>query len=130
MDAHDALHPRAGQDVVGDGAVVVDREGVGHAAHGGEPAGRGRARPAGNGLLVLVARLAQVGVDVDEAGADDLARRVDDGGPGVGIEGLADPRDPSLGDQQVLDRVHPRRGIEDAAISDQEIHAALPPARR
>jgi hypothetical protein len=77
VHAHDALDARARQDVVGDRAVVVDGERIGHAAHRGEPARRRRARAARDRLLVLVPGLAQVDVHVDQPGAHHLARRVD-----------------------------------------------------
>src|SRR5262249_9813161 len=104
---------------------------VGHAAHGGEPAGRRRARPAGDRLLVLVARLAQVHVHVDEAGTDDLARGVDAFGPCRRPERAADLRDAAVGDEHVLHGVDAAGGIEDAAPGDQEAHAAalLPVSR-
>ena len=51
--------------------VVVDRIGVRHARDGGEAAGDGRRRAGRDRLLVLLPGLAQVHVDVDEAGRDD-----------------------------------------------------------
>ena len=65
---------------------VGDRVGVGHRVHGGEAAERGGRRAGRDGLGVLAARLAQVGVQVDEAGqqhqpvAVDLACRRTAGG--------------------------------------------------
>ena len=73
-----ALAPRALHDVAGHRGAVVHRLGVGHAADGGESAGRGRARAAFDGLGVLEARLAQVHVHVDEAGRDDQPAGVED----------------------------------------------------
>jgi hypothetical protein len=86
VHAHDALAGGLGEDVVGDGAVVVDRVRVGHARDGREAARGRRARAGGHRLLVLVAGLAQVHVDVDEAGTHDLAGGVDDGDPVGGGE--------------------------------------------
>ena len=62
--AADGARPR--DDHLGDGAGVVDRAGVGHRADVGEAArGRGR-EPGGDVFFVLLAGLAQVGVQVDE----------------------------------------------------------------
>ena len=70
-------------DVVGDDWAVGDRVGVGHREHRGI-ATQSRCRRAGFDVLgVLAARLAQVGVQVDEAGQQDLAGGVDH----VGIVG-------------------------------------------
>ena len=49
-----------------DDVGVDDRSGVGHREHGGEPAERGRRRARRDRLGLLAARLAQVGVQVDE----------------------------------------------------------------
>ena len=53
-----------------DRALAVDgRIGVGHAGDRGEAAGHGRGRAAGDGLVFLEARLAEVDVHVDQARA-------------------------------------------------------------
>ncbi len=71
--ATEVEHPLGGLGRVGDGARV------GHGEDGGEAArGRGRG-PGGDGLGVLAAGLAQVHVEVDEAGQGDEA---------VGVEHL------------------------------------------
>ena len=58
--------------------VVERRLGVGHAADGGEPP-RHRGRGAGGDrLFFLIAGLAEVNVNVDQAGRDETAGRVDD----------------------------------------------------
>ena len=48
------------------------------AKHGGEPADRGGAGAGEHGLALLEARLAKVGVQVDEAGQREQAVGVDD----------------------------------------------------
>ena len=69
--------------VVGDDRAVGDRVGVGHREHR-RVATQSRCGRAGFDVLgVLAARLAQVGVQVDEAGQQDLAGGVDD----VGVVG-------------------------------------------
>ena len=123
VDAHAAFAARFVEDVVGDRAVVVDGLRVGHRAHGGEATGRGRARTGRDGLLVLVAGLAQVDVHVDESRTDDFARRVDDL-PALGRRELRpDARDRAALDEDVGDRVDLVGGIDDTPVADQEAHA-------
>ena len=58
-----------------DDVGVDDRSGVGHREHGGEPAERRRGRARRDRLGLLAARLAQVGVQVDEPRQQRRARR-------------------------------------------------------
>jgi hypothetical protein len=68
------LRRRAARDELGDEARRVDgRLGVRHRADRGEPAGQCRARTGGDRLRFLEARLAQMCVQVDEAGCRDEA---------------------------------------------------------
>src|SRR6266480_5659186 len=126
VDAHGAVLPRLGADVVGDGAVVVDGARVRHARDRREAAGRRRARPRRDGFLVLVAWLAQVHVDVDEPRADDLAASVQDLRPRRRLEVFPDALDLLAGDQHVLRAVHAVRRVDDAAVLDEEAHGAPP----
>ena len=64
-------------DLLDDAGGVGDRVGVGHGVHGGEPAERRGAAAGLDGLGVLPARLAQVGVQVDQAGQRDQPGGVD-----------------------------------------------------
>ena len=88
-------------DVVGDDRAVGDRVGVGHREHRGVAAQSRCGRTGFDVLGVLAAGLAQVGVQVDETGQQDLAGRVDD----VGVVGIAEIRtdvgDLAVGDQYV-----------------------------
>src|SRR5437763_736467 len=127
VDGDDALDPRLRQDVVGDGAVVVDGHGVGHAGGRGEASRRRRAGARRDRLLVLVPGFAQVDVDVDEARADDLAPGVHELGAGRRGEALADTLDLPVGDEDVLDGVDAVRGIDHAPVPDEEAHAAAAP---
>ncbi len=78
--------------VVGDHRAVGHRVGVGHREHRGEPA-ESRCRRAGFDVLgVLAARLAQVGVQVDEARQQHLAGRVDHVGIRRGLPASARSR--------------------------------------
>ena len=72
--------------VLDDDRGVGDGVGVGHREDGGVAAERGGGRARGDGLRLLAAGLAQVGVQVDEAGQQHEA---------VGVEGLARRSDPA-----------------------------------
>ena len=61
------------EDVSGDAGVVVHRRRVRHARHRGEAAGDRRRGAGRDRLLVLLARLAQVHVHVDQPGTHDEA---------------------------------------------------------
>ena len=65
-------------DLLDDAGGVGDRVGVGHRVHGGEAAERGGPGAGHDGLGVLAAGLAQVGVQVDQAGQRDQPVGVDD----------------------------------------------------
>ena len=64
-------------DLLDDAGGVGDRVGVRHRVHGGVAAERGGAGAGLDGLGVLAAGLAQVGVQVDQAGQRDQAAGVD-----------------------------------------------------
>src|SRR2546426_889118 len=127
-----AVRPRRGEDVVGDGAVVVNGTRVRHARDRGEPTRRRSARARRDGLLVLVAGLAQVDVDVDEPRADDLARGVHDLRSRGRLEALSDALDLAVGDQHILHAVRGVCRVDDAAVLDEQTHGASPllPASR
>ena len=75
VDESDLL--AAAPHVVGDDRAVGDRVGVGHREHRGVAAERGGGRTGFDVLGVLAAGFAQMGVQVDETGQQDLpgARR-------------------------------------------------------
>src|SRR5439155_11466166 len=125
---HGALRPGLGKDVVGDGTGVVDGLRVRHAADGGEAAGRRGAGAGLHGLLVLVAGLAEVDVNVDQAGTHDLAGRVEDLGalPGGPLDVPAGLRDQPVLHQHVLDGVDAVRRIDHATVPDEELHSPCP----
>ncbi len=77
QDAYSTLRLRRAQDELDGGCGVGGGLRVGHGADGGESAAGRRQGTGGDGLLVLEAGLPQVGVDIDEAGADHQPRRVD-----------------------------------------------------
>ena len=83
-----------------DAGGVGDRERVRHREDGREPAGRGGLRAGEHGLALLVARLAQVGVQVDEAGQGDEPVGVDDR-RARGIRDATDLGDDAVGEEQV-----------------------------
>ncbi len=104
VHAHDAPGPRLREDVVRHGAGVVDRLRVGHARDRGEPARRRRPGAARDRLLVLLPRLPEVDVDVDESGGDHPPPGVDR----LGARRRVEPR-PHPGHQARLDQDVPGR---------------------
>ena len=120
IDAREVGLGRLLQDVLGDAGVVVHRIGVRHAGDGGEAAGHRRGRAGRDRLLVLLARLAQVHVHVDQARAhDERAGDLDDGRPGVDRQIAADPGDPIAVDQHVEHAVPAVRRIDDPPALQQ-----------
>ena len=72
--------------------------------------------PGGDRLVLLVARLAEVDVDVDQARADDQAAGVDDD---LGLlVPLADGQDAPLAQPEVGDLVDVLAGVDDPAALD------------
>ena len=71
-----------------------------------------------------------MGVEIDEAGRDDIARDV---AQLCAVQPIADRRDPAVGEADVGDAIDPLRGVDDAAALEDEIvfHRPTPalPAR-
>jgi hypothetical protein len=93
VDPHTARLGGTVIDQPHDGGIVNRRFRVRHAAYPCEPARRRRARSRGDRFLVLLTRLPQVDVHVDEPRADDVVRGFDDmvvaGGKAAGYFGDA-----------------------------------------
>ena len=79
--------------LVDDGRGVLRGRRVGHRMHGRVAADGSRARAGEDGLGVLPARLAQVGVNVDEAGQSDEAFCVDDARVAYSVASVGTDRD-------------------------------------
>ena len=77
IDAAGAVPPRLGDDHLRHRPLVVRRQRVGHRADGRVAAGHRRARAGGDRLFVFLARLAKMGVQIDQPGNDDEAFGVD-----------------------------------------------------
>ncbi len=96
-----------GEDVLHGGNAIGDGGGVGHGDDGGDAAeGRG-ARAGADGLFPGLAGLAEVDVEVDEAGEDVEAGGVDvlgRGGVGDGVWGF-DGGDAAIADEEVAEGV-------------------------
>jgi hypothetical protein len=133
IHAHGAFGARALEDRAGDARGVVDRLGVRHRAHRGEPARRRRPRACRDRLLVLAPGLAQVRVQVDEARAHDAAERVQDR-RALGVEPLAHAHDAPVLDAHVRRAVDVVRRVDHApALHDERSHSeasGAPPSRR
>ena len=100
-------------DLLDHAGGVGDRVGVGHRVHGGEPAER-RGPGAGHDRLgVLASGLAQVGVQVDEAGKRDEPGGVDDLGARRGLQARSRPRRPSAGSSRSAGSPPSRRRAAD-----------------
>ena len=112
--------PAQPPDLLDDARGVGDRLGVGHRVDGGEAAHRGGLGAGLDGLGVLATGLAQVGVQVDEAGEGHETGAVDDLGLG-GVEVGADRLHEAAVEQQVG-----RAAAEDGDGSDQvRAHASF-----
>ena len=97
-DRHDVDQPGGAaevEDALGGLGGVGDRVGVGHGEHGGVATDRRGPRAGGDRLDVLAARLAQVGVQVDEPGQQGQPVGIDP----LGVRGGVDGAD--LGDHAV-----------------------------
>ncbi len=102
-----------------DARIVVERRlGVGHAADGGEPAGDRRGGAGGDGFFFFLAGLAEVDMRIDQAGADDAARGVEQAGIGAEVRRghITHMHDAAIVDDQIGGAVeflsgvdHPRR---------------------
>ena len=112
------------------GAAVQRRVRVGHRTDRGEAAARGGGRAAGDRLLVLEAGLAQVDVQIHEAGRHHQPRRVD----AVRLDHRValvrpDAGDSPVDDHDVGDAVAPEGGVDHAAVVDGErAHRVASPA--
>ena len=106
-------------DVLDGAGVVGDRAGVRHADDGGESAGGGGPRAGLDGLLVRLAGLAQVHVDVDQAGAGDEAAGVDLLRRLL-LRGGEAGHEPAVGDEEIAPGVAPGGGVDDAGVGDPE----------
>ena len=92
----------AHRDLLDHARGVRDGGRVGHGVHGGEAAAGGGAGAGLDGLGLLAAGLAQVGVEVDQTGEDHAALGVDHLDAVRHLELAADRGDPALADQDVL----------------------------
>ena len=129
--AHGGVFLGLAQHGLDGGAAVERRVRVRHRADGGEATARGRGRAAGDRLLVFEAGLAQVDVQVHEAGRHDQPGRVD----AVRLDHRvalvrADARDAAVDDHDVGDAVAPEGRVDHAAVVDGErAHETASPAR-
>ena len=107
MDAGKPGGSGLGKLVDDNGGVVAHRLGVGHGAHIGVAALGSRAATALDGLLVLKAGVAEMHVDVHEAGDDVLSGRINDLAALSGLDAFAE-----LADLAVVAHKHVEHGVE------------------
>ena len=120
-------HARFGARLAGEalehGRRVDHGVGVGHAEDGDVAAGRGRRRGRDEVFFVFAARRAQVGVQVDEAGQQQLALAVDDAHAGGRRKALADGRDAPLAHQHVDHLVESGKRVDGAGAAHEDLGA-------
>jgi ribosomal protein S15P/S13E len=131
VDARETRLRGLAKNVGGDAGVVVHGRRVRHAGDGGEPAGHGRRRARRDRLLVLLPRLAQVHVHVDQARADHESRRDLDDLDALGRQVAPHARDPAAVHQHVEGAVAAVGRIHDApALQQNHPSTSAPPASR
>ena len=124
IDPGKSVPPGLGGDVLADRPVVVDRLGVGHTRHGRKAAGGRRQRATADGLFVLLPRLAQMDVHVDEARGHHLTRGVHHfGTPGPG-DFLVHPGDVAVFHQYLVRAVQILARVNHPPAAKQQLHAA------
>ena len=108
------LHP------AGDFRRVVDGGGVGHGGHGGKSARGSSGGAGGDGFLVGLAGLAQVDVNVDEAGRDGEAGGIEDFSAVGQLElaGSSDLGNAAVLEQNVFCGVDAGGGIDEVAVTN------------
>jgi hypothetical protein len=116
---HDGVAANGVVDVLDGAGVVGDGRRVGHAHDGGEPAGGGGAGAGGDGFLMRLAGLAEVDVDVDEAGAGDEAGGVDFL-RGLFLRGGERRGEAAVDDEEVAGGVALGGRVDDAGVLDPE----------
>ena len=106
-------------DETGHRRVVVDGVGVRHRADARAAARDGRRRARRDRLLVLLPRLAQVRVQVDEAGRDDEARSVEDlRALGPRLAATEQPGHAAVLDEHVQAGVDALRRVDHVSVCD------------
>ncbi len=106
--------------------VVVHRVGVGHARNGREAAGDGSGGTGRHGFLVLLSRLPQMHVHVDEPGTDNhTARNLDDDDAGFHRQIAADAGDAIAVYQQVEHAVAAVGRVDQPSALKQPLHLQL-----
>jgi hypothetical protein len=118
---------RARANVLAERAVVEDGVRVGHGADRREAAGRGRGEAGVDRLRVLAPRLAQVRVQVDEAGAHEQAGRVEHLRIGAArVQPLADALDETVAQENVPAGVDARGRVDQPAAAKEQPAAHSP----
>ena len=122
------------EDVFGDSRIVVHRAGVGHARNRGEAAGNSGGRPGCDRLLVLLTRLAQVDVHVDQTGTHHQTRSdLEDGDAVFDGQVSTDPRDAFALEEDIEHAVAAVHRIDDVPAFQKSFRHSRPnplPVRR
>jgi hypothetical protein len=110
------------QNELRDPGVIVDRVGVGHAGDGREAARHRRGRSGRDRLLVLLTRLAQMHVHIDETGDDEPPARDVEHLGAIDRQVATDSCDAPVFDQDVERAVALSGRIDDASPLQQQLH--------
>jgi len=122
VDARETGFGRFRKDVAGDAGVVVHRRRVRHAGHRREAAGHGRRGSRRDGFLRALARLPQMDMQIDQAGADDHAVHIKpfDVRRSFGTGILANDSDLAIAQEQIGRSVKILARIDDAATGKEQ----------
>ena len=124
-DVHHGVLAGALDDVAGDGGIIVHRQRVGHAADGGEAAGRRGAGAGLDGFGMLDARLAQMHVHVDQPGRHHQSGGIEYLGT-FRVKILADCLDAAVVDAHIGRTFVAGRGVDDVAVlNDESRHVVI-----
>ena len=130
-DTHVAEGFGAIHDKAGDGGIVINGLGIGHATDGGETSASSGVRAGFDGFGVFLAGLAKVGVHINETRGDDQTGGVEDL-RAVGVSNFSGGSDFGNAlaiEKKIAGRIGFGGGVEDATVLNQK-HEQIPWVQR